>query len=170
MASHTFSMLLLCKNTVLAEKKEVLLKTTYHPTFKVEAEFGESKDTRKKACPFCHKQVKYKAFCYEFSLKKALIWPGIIIVAGILLFGLAFFLFVYGGWDIDPAMWYFGVWGIIGFFGGIILLAIQVGRYLVFYRKNKHKYIFAITGFALTAPKHIMKDGDVKASWRHPPI
>jgi len=169
MASVASIITLLCKKTVLAEKKEVLLKTTYHPTFDISVNFGDSKDTRVTKCPHCGRQVEYKAFRYEFSLKKALRWPALITVVSILLFLVAIFLLAFGGWEIDPAMWYFGVWGVVGFFFGIGFLIFQVLRYLAFYTKNKCKYIFAITEGKVLGPRHLLKEGKLGASWRYPP-
>jgi hypothetical protein len=170
MASDASVISLLCKKTVLAEKKEVLLETTYHPTFDITVEFGDSRDTRTATCPHCGRQVEYRAFRYEFSLKKGLRWPAVITLVSILLFSLAIYLLAFGGWETEPAMWYFGAWGIIGLFFGVGLIVFQALRYLAFYTKNKYKYIFAITEGHVLGPKHLMKDGRTGATWRHPPV
>ena len=169
MASEACLIPLLCKRTVLAEKKEPLLKTTYHPTFNVTAEFAQSRDKRTTPCPHCGRQVEYKAFRYEFSLKKAIRWPALITVVGAVFFSLTIYLIGFGGWEAETAMWYFGAWSLIAFVIGVSVLVFQFLRYLAFYTKNKYKYIFAITEGHVLGPGHLMKDGRTGASWRNLP-
>jgi len=170
MSQHATSILLCCKRTVLAEKKEIvwggIKTTTAHPTFQINVEFGEPKGKSSSVCPHCGRGVSYQAYRFEFSLRKALKWPGALIAVSILFFLSALFLVAFGGWDMDPAMWYFGMWGIIGFFFGVGLLIFQVLRYLTFYTTNKFKYVFAITGWR---SEHFMMDHRRGASWRQPP-
>jgi hypothetical protein len=169
MASEACSISLLCKKTVLAEKKEPLLKTTYHPTFNVEAIFTKSRDKRTTPCPHCGKQVEYQAFRYEFSLKKTLRWPALITMVGVLFFFLTIYLIGFGEWETETAMLYFGAWSFIALIFGLGVLVFQFLRYLAFYTKNKYKYIFAITEGHVLGPRHLLKDGRVGASWRNLP-
>jgi len=171
MVPHVANILLYCKKTVLGKKEEItwggLKTTTAHPTFRVNVEFGESKSKCSSVCPHCGKVVKYRAYRFEFSLRKALKWAGLLIGGSVLLFLLAVFLIAFGGWEIDPAMWYFGLWGTVGFFLGVGLLIFQVLRYLTSYTKNKFKYSFVITGWG---SRHLIMMNHMKAaSWRHPP-
>jgi hypothetical protein len=169
MAPEVCLISLLCKRTVLAEKKEPLLKTTYHPTFNLNADFAQSKDKRTTPCPYCGRQVEYQAFRYEFSLKKALRWSALVAVVGALFFSLTIYLIGFGGWEAETAMWYFGAWSLIALIFGVGVLVFQLLRYLAFYTKNKFKYIFAITEGHVLGAGHLMKDGRVGANWRHLP-
>lgn len=107
-SQHSANILLYCDKIIKSEKlditwKQGITKTTYHPTFQLKVEFGDSKDKLTSICSHCGKQVKYKAFRTEFSLKKALKWAGLIMAISVLLFSLGLFLYVFGGWELDPA-------------------------------------------------------------------
>lgn len=170
MAHPVSDILLLCKKTVLAKKEEVvwggIKTTTFHPTFRINVEFGESKRKNSFTCPHCSREVKYRAYRFEFSLRRALKWVGLLIGVSIVLFLLAISLMAFGGWDVDPAMWYFGVWGVVGLIFGVGLLIVQVLRYLIFYTKNKYKYTLEISEWR---SEHFMMDKKKRASWREPP-
>ena len=169
MSQNSIDILLYCEKTTLAKKTELIWgaagkkTTTTHPTFPISVEFGESKATRYAKCPHCQGEVGYKAYRFEFNLKKAMKWAGLLIGVSLVLFFLAIFLMAFGGWEVDPAMWYFGAWGLIGFFLGVGLLVVQLLRYLTFYTKNKVKFIFALTGFST---KHLMMDHRRGSVWR----
>jgi uncharacterized Zn-finger protein len=160
---------LVCMKTVSSEKLEWggVVKVKSHPTFTIDIEFGDSKKKKTFTCPYCKKNVKYKAYRFIFSLKKALIWPTIVTGLSILLFSIAIFLYGFGGWSIDNAMYYFGIWGIVGFVLGVIFLIVQVLRYLIFYRTNKRKYVFQINAMM---SNHVTTENTLKASWRKLPI
>jgi hypothetical protein len=111
--------------------------------------------------------VHYKAFRREFSLKSSLKWVGILLVISVLLFLIALYLFAFGGWSIDPAMLYFGMWGIVGFMLGIGLLIGQTLRYLLFYRKNKYRYVFTISELR---SQHVTLDDQKGAVWKQLPV
>lgn len=178
MSYQTSKVSVICKKTVLGKKTEfkygVALKktTTTYPTFKVDVEFVEKKgwrgvEKKRFTCPFCKKVVQYKAFRREFSLKKAVKWIGALFGISVLLFMIAFYLFGYGGWSIDQAMWYFGMWSIIGFIVGMGLLIGQILRYLVFYRENKYRYIFSISELG---SQHLTPNMYKRSSWNQPPL
>lgn len=167
--SHPVSnIVVFCTETVLGEKKEWggVKTTTTHPTFRIEVEFGDSKSKKSFTCPYCNKEVKYQAYRFEFSLRKSLKWVAVVIGVSVLLFLIAFFLVV-GGWDVERAMWYFGLWGVVGFIVGMGFLVGQVLRYLIFYRKNEFKYVFVIREWR---NQHIMINNRKGATWREPPI
>jgi len=171
---------LLCKKTVLAKRTDIELKfpaalkktTTTYPTFKVDVSFPESNspDGKKKkscTCPFCKKKFGYKAFRREFSLRKAAKWAGLLIGISVLLFLVGMALFLFGGWDIDPVMWYFGLWGMVGFFLGVALLFGQTLRYLAFYRHNKYRYFFLISELF---SQHVTTDDLKRIMWKQLPV
>jgi hypothetical protein len=171
---------LMCKKTVLAKQTDIELKfpaafkktTTTYPTFKVDVNFPErnSPDGKQKksyTCPFCKKKFGYKAFRREFSLRKAAKWAGLLTVISVLLFLVGMALFVFGGWDIDPVMWYFGLWGIVGFFLGVGLLFGQTLRYLAFYRHNKYRYFFLISELL---SQHVTTDDQKRVMWEKLPV
>ena len=180
MSSQTSKIPVICKKTVLAKNTEIELKfpaalkktTTIYPKFKVDVNFPDKKspDGKQKksfTCPSCKKVVKYKAFRREFSLRNAAKWAGLMIVISILLFLTGMFLFIYGGWDIDPTMWYFGLWGIVGFIFGVGLLFAQTLRYFAFYRNNKYRYVFSISELR---SQHVTEDYRKRAILEQLPV
>jgi hypothetical protein len=169
---------LLCKKIVLGKKTEVdavkLLKrtTTAYPTFKIDVEFPDSnsrsgKKRKSVTCPFCKKEFGYKAFRREFSLKSSAKWAGLLIGISVLLFLIAMVLFIFAEWDIDPAMWYFGLWGIMGFVFGVGFLLAQTLRYLTFYRGNKYRYFFLISELR---SQHVTSDDQKRVMWKQLPV
>ena len=145
-SQRSTNIMLYCEKTVTSKKldvnwKEGIKKTTYHPTFGLKVEFGDSKYKRTSICPHCKKQIGYKAFRSEFSLKKALKWAGLIIVVSVIPFSLGLFLYVFGGWELDAALTYFSIWGLFGFIFGMGLLIFQVIRYFTSYSKKKYNTI-----------------------------
>ena len=175
LSNPTSSLSLICKKTALDERIDVTLregitKTTTYPTFKINVEFVDKKrGTEKKSftCPHCKKVVHYKAFRREFSLKSSAKWAGLLIGISVLLFLIAMVLFVFGGWDIDPAMWYFGLWGVVGFIFGVGFLLAQTLRYLAFYRDNKYRYFFSISELR---SQHVTLDDQKGALWKQLPV
>ena len=161
-----------CKKTVFAEKKEPLLRITTHPTFTVDAVFVDTKSWRGAGnksvpCPYCHKIVKYKAFRREYSLKKAAKWAGLLLGISTMLFVITFLVY-FVGWNIETAMWYFGMWSIIGFVFGFGLLIVQILRYLAFYRKNRYRYMFYIST-GLSSQHLVAQNMRNRASWKKLP-
>jgi hypothetical protein len=178
LSSQTSKVSLICKKTVLGKKTEfkygvaVKKTTTTYPTFMIDVEFADKKSQsggQKKSytCPFCKKVFKYKAFRREFSLRNAAKWAALLIGISISLFLTAFFLFIFGGWDIDSTMWYFGMWGIIGFIFGIGLLFTQTLRYFAFYRDNKYRYVFSISELR---SQHVTRNDQKRAVWKEIPV
>ena len=177
MSNQTSSLSLICKKTALDERIDVSLregikKTTTYPTFKINVEFVDKKKwrgTNKESfiCPHCKKVVHYKAFRREFSLKSSVKWGGLVVGISVLLFLIAMVLFAFGQWDIDASMWYFGVWGIVGFVFGVGFLLAQTLRYLAFYRGNKYRYFFFISELR---SQHVTLDEQKGAVWKQLPV
>lgn len=155
---------MVCLNTVSAEKSEYggAVKKTSHPGFEIKVEFDESKKKKSFTCPCCGKDVGYKAFRYEFNLRKALKWPVILTGIGPILFLIGVFL-IMGGWSAERAVMYVGIWGVAAFASGLVLLLIQSMRYAFFYRKDKGRYIFSLSGLS---PGHVLLNWTTRGRWK----
>jgi len=163
MSNSTAKISMVCLKTVSGERLEYggVVKKTSHPGFEIKVEFDESKKKKSFTCSHCGGNVGYKAFRYEFNLRKALKWPAITIGLGVVLFFASVFLMM-GGLSIDQAGW-FAVWGFILFALGLIWLFIQCMRYLFFYRKDKGRYIFLLSGLS---PNHILLNWTKGGRWK----
>jgi hypothetical protein len=151
-----------CMKTVLSEELSLkeFAKVRTHPVFQKEIEFGESRETKRFECPRCHKKVGYKAFIYEFNLRKAIKWPLITVGAGVMMFLTCFALFL-AGWREDWVFLVTVVPGIAVGVNGLGWLVVQLLRHLLFYRKNKTRYVFMIRGFG-----HVLPDRTTGGKWK----
>ena len=164
MSNPTAKISMVCMKTVSGERLEYggVVKKTSHPGFEIKVEFDEFKKKKKSfTCPHCGKEVGYKAFRWEFNLRRALKWPAIAIGLGVVLFFACVFLGM-GGLSIDQVGW-LAIWGFILFALGLGWLLIQSMRYLSLYRKDKHRYIFSLSGLS---SNHILLNWTRGGSWR----
>lgn len=164
--ADTSKVSLFCTKTTLSEKFDpgALAKVTTHPIFRAKVDFDESRKKKYFKCPHCGRDIGYRAYRWEFNLRKSLKWPAILVSGGVLLFLLSIFLMM-AGWEVEQAMWVSGMWGIVAFITGISWLGIQVARYIFFFRVDKTRYVFMLLGTSHRLPS--WKNG---GSWKSPPL